>query len=233
MKLNTLSIRRISVLIMLCLGMTGVALAQSTVSGTVTDAESGDPLIGASILVLGTSTGTVTDFDGNYTLNVPANAEALVFSYTGYSSQTIELSGQSRIDISLDAGTTLQDVVVVGYGEVRKEDATGAVVALGEDDFQQGVIASPQQLLQGRAAGVQITQSSGEPGGGINVRIRGTASVRGGNGPLYVVDGIPLDNAGAIGSFDNPGLGNVAARNPLTFINPSDIESISVLKDAS
>ncbi|MEM8585283.1 MAG: SusC/RagA family TonB-linked outer membrane protein [Bacteroidota bacterium] len=233
MKLNTFSIRRLGVLILLCLGLTSVAIAQSSITGTVTDAESGDPLIGASILVLGTSTGTVTDFDGNYTLNVPANAEALIFSYTGYSAQTIELSGQSRVDVSLAAGATLQDVVVVGYGTIRKEDATGAVVALGEDDFQQGVIASPQQLLQGRAAGVQITQSSGEPGGGINVRIRGTASVRGGNGPLYVVDGIPLDNAGAIGSFDNPGLGNVAARNPLTFINPADIESISVLKDAS
>ncbi|MEM6396284.1 MAG: SusC/RagA family TonB-linked outer membrane protein [Bacteroidota bacterium] len=233
MKLNTLSISRLGVLMLLCFGLTSAALAQTAVTGTVTDAETGDPLIGASILVLGTSTGTVTDFDGNYTLNVPANAEALIFSYTGFSAQTIELSGQSRIDISLSPGATLQDVVVVGYGSVRKEDATGAVVALGEDDFQKGIISSPEQLLQGRAAGVQITQTSGEPGGGINVRIRGTASVRGGNGPLYVVDGIPLDNSNALGGSEASGLGASSGRNPLNFINPSDIESINVLKDAS
>ena len=233
MKLTTFRFMRGFAVMLLFLGLTGVALAQSTISGTVTDAESGEPLIGASILVLGTSTGTVTDFDGNYTLNVPANSEALVFSYTGYSAQTVTIDGRTTIDVMLESGETLEEVVVVGYGTVKKEDATGAVVALDSEDFQAGVISSPEQLLQGRAAGVQITQSSGEPGGGISVRIRGTASVRGGNGPLYVVDGVPLDNGNTVGGSGNTGLGNSSARNPLNFINPNDIESINVLKDAS
>lgn len=209
------------------------AMAQGTVSGTITDGATKEPLIGANILVVGTSTGTVTDVDGSYSLNVPAGATQLEISYTGYTAQTVDIAGRRVIDVALAAGQVLDEVVVVGYGSVRKGDATGAVVAIGEDDFNKGVIASPEQLLQGRAAGVQITASSGEPGAGVNIRIRGTSSVRSNNNPLFVVDGVPLDGRDDSAGGSDFGAGTSSARNPLNFINPDDIESISVLKDAS
>lgn len=209
------------------------AMAQGSVSGTITDGATKEPLIGANILVVGTSTGTVTDVDGSYSLNVPAGATQLEISYTGYTAQTVDIAGRRVIDVALAAGQVLDEVVVVGYGSVRKGDATGAVVAIGEDDFNKGVIASPEQLLQGRAAGVQITASSGEPGAGVNIRIRGTSSVRSNNNPLFVVDGVPLDGRDDSAGGSDFGAGTSSARNPLNFINPDDIESISVLKDAS
>ncbi len=220
-------------LVVLAMGLCNFAIAQKSISGTITDATSGEALIGANILVKGTSTGTVTDFDGNYSLNVPAGSDELEISYTGYATQTVVIGGRTNVNIELSAGELLDEVVVVGYGTQRKQDATGAIVALGEDDFQKGVISSPEQLLQGRAAGVQITQSSGEPGAGINIRIRGTSSVRGGNGPLFVVDGVPLSNDNTTSGGADVGAGSSSARNPLNFINPDDIENISVLKDAS
>jgi len=213
---------------------TGALMAQTTVSGTITDADSGDPLIGASVLVTGTSTGTVTDFDGNYTLNVPANAESLSISYTGYSAQSIVLEpGKTTYNIEMASGEFLDEVVVVGYGSVKKSDLTGAVTALSEEDFNGGVITSPEQLIQGRAAGVQITETSGEPGAGVNFRIRGTSSVRGNNNPLFVVDGVPLSGENTSAGGNLSGLGATSARNPLNFLNPADIASIDVLKDAS
>jgi len=212
---------------------TSVIMAQTMVKGVVTDAENGDPLIGASVFVTGTSTGTVTDFDGNYSINVPANAESLTVSYTGYSNQIVPVNGQTTINIQLAGGELLEEVVVVGYGSVKKSDLTGAVVALTDEDFNQGVITSPEELIQGRAAGVQITQTSGEPGAGVNFRIRGTSSVRANNNPLFVVDGVPLagEDVSASGSLGD--FGQSAARNPLNFLNPNDIASIDVLKDAS
>ena len=219
--------------VILAVGLCNFAIAQNSISGKITDAEDGEPLIGANILVAGTSTGTITDFDGNYTLNLPDGATTLEISYTGYASQTVEINGRSVIDIQMSAGEVLEEVVVVGYGSVKKSDLTGAVTAVTEEDFNQGVISSPEQLIQGRAAGVQITQTNGEPGAGINIRIRGTSSVRGGNNPLFVVDGVPLsgDETSAGGSAS--GLGSSAARNPLNFLNPNDIASIDILKDAS
>ena len=209
------------------------AIAQSTVTGTITDAESGEPLIGANILVQGTTTGTITDFDGKYSIDVPAGATALDISYTGYSTQTVDIAGRSVVDVSLSAGELLEEVVVVGYGSVKKSDLTGAVTAVTEEDFNGGVITSPEQLIQGRAAGVQITEASGEPGAGVAIRIRGTSSVRGGNNPLFVVDGVPLSGDGTTAGGSASGLGSTAARNPLNFLNPNDIASIDILKDAS
>ncbi len=208
------------------------SFAQQTIRGTVTDANNGEPLIGASVLVVGTSTGTITDFDGTYTLEVPEGATQLEFSYTGYRAQTVDINGRDIIDLGLAPGQTLDEVVVIGYGTVQKGDATGAVLALDEKDFNQGVITSPDQLLQGRASGVQITPASGEPGAGATIRIRGASSIRAGNDPLIVLDGVPLDGRATSPGAD-VGLNRSTVRNPLNFINPNDIESISVLKDAS
>ena len=210
------------------------AFAQSKVSGKVTDGSTKEPLTGATIVIQGTTVGTFTDNEGNYSLEVPAGANILVVSYLGYTSQDVEIGGQSTVDVALTVGAiNLNEVVVVGYGTVKKSDATGAVVAVTEKDFNKGVVVSPEQLIQGRAAGVQITSTSGEPGAGINVRIRGTSSVRGGNNPLFVVDGVPLSGDDVSPSGNNSGLGASSPRNPLNFLNPNDIASIDILKDAS
>lgn len=205
-------------------------LAQ-TVTGTVT--ESSGPLPGVNVSVKGTQNGTTTDFDGKYTINNVGQDATLVFSYLGYKTQEVKYIGQGTIDIVLLADTqALNEVIIIGYGSTTKKDATGAVDAINSDDFNKGSVASPEQLLQGKSAGVQITQSSGEPGAGINIRIRGTSSVRSNNNPLFVVDGVPLPSGGTPGGSDN-GFGGSAAKNPLNFLNPDDIKTISILKDAS
>ncbi|GJM34394.1 MAG: SusC/RagA family TonB-linked outer membrane protein [Saprospiraceae bacterium] len=220
-------------LLVMALGLCNFAIGQRTVKGTVIDESTKEPLIGANILVVGTSTGTITDFDGAYSLNIPENAKQLEISYTGYSPKTIAIGPGDVINITLSAGELLEEVVVVGYGSVRKTDATGAVTSVTEEDFNKGVITSPEQLIQGRAAGVQITTASGEPGAGVNIRIRGTSSVRGGNNPLFVVDGVPLSGDNTQSSGQDAGVGSSSARNPLNFLNPNDIASIDILKDAS
>ena len=234
MKLRQVAFTRFVWVVALVVGATSVALAQTTIRGTITDADTGEPLIGANVLVVGTSTGTITDFDGNYELTVPAGSDQIRVSYTGYSPQDIAIvAGVTDYSPTLSSGELLDEVVVVGYGTVKKTDLTGSIASVGERDFQAGIISNPEQLIQGRVAGVQITENSGEPGGGVNVRIRGTTSVRAGNGPLYVVDGVPLAGNETVRGNDGFGDGASAPRNPLSFINPSDIESISVLKDAS
>ncbi len=202
-------------------------LAQRTITGTVTDAQTKEPLIGANILVVGTSTGTISDIDGTYSLQVPDGYSVLEFSYTGYASQRITLGASNIVDVGLAAGEILEEVVVIGYGTVKKEDATGAVNAISSKDFNRGAIVSPDQLITGKVAGVQITSNSGEPGGQTSIRIRGGTSVNASNEPLYVIDGVPIDNAP-----HNPG-GFSSGRNPLNFLNPNDIETFTVLKDAS
>jgi iron complex outermembrane receptor protein len=214
-----------------------MAWSQSrSVTGKVTSAEDATGLPGVSIVEKGTSNGTVTDNDGNFSINVSDNA-TLVFSFVGYATQEMAVGNQSSINITLASDVTaLTEVVVIGYGSVEKKDATGALVSLKPEDFNGGVIASPEQLIQGRAAGVQITSASGEPGAGVNIRIRGTSSVRSGNNPLFVVDGVPLsgDDASAGNVMTTNGsLGDSAPKNPLNFLNPNDIASIDVLKDAS
>ncbi len=211
----------------LCFGL----VEAQEVSGTVSDANG--PLPGASVVVKGTTTGTQTDFDGNYTLSdVDANA-TLVFSYIGYSTQEIPVNGRSTINVVLvEDAEALDEVVIIGYGTTTVKDATGAVTAVTAEEFNGGVIASPEQLIQGKTAGVNIQQTSGEPGAGININIRGSSSVRSNNNPLFVVDGIPLSGEGTSPTGDT-GNGGTAGKNPLNFLNPADIESISVLKDAS
>ena len=214
--------------------LAGMANAQ-TVSGTVS--EPNGPLPGANVLVKGTTNGTTTDFDGNYTLNnVPSNA-TLVFSYVGFAQQEVAVNGRSRVNITLqEDAAALEEVVVIGYGTTTVRDATGSVSSVTSEDFNGGVISSPEQLIQGKTAGVQISQSSGEPGAGIDIRIRGSNSIRSNNNPLFVVDGVPLSGGGTgSGAQDVTGGegGSSPSGNPLAFLNPSDIESISILKDAS
>ncbi|WP_373516526.1 SusC/RagA family TonB-linked outer membrane protein [Pricia sp.] len=196
---------------------------QQSISGTVTD-ETGAPLPGATVLVKGTTNGTTTDFDGNFVIDADADADAnLVISYLGYSPKEVPVNGQSKITVQLDPDATqLDDVVVVGYGTQKRSDVTGAIASVKSEDFNQGVVTNPGELLQGKLAGVNIASNSGEPGASQNVIIRGIGSLRSGTQPLYVVDGFLLDNSAT--GFDT---------NPLNFLNPSDIASIDVLKDAS
>ena len=202
-----------------------------TVSGRIVD-DTGEALIGASVTIKGTSTGTVTDIDGNYSLSVSEGA-VLVISYVGFTTQEITVGAQSSVDVTMASDAEqLGEVVVIGYGTQTVRDATGAVAAVSAEDFNGGVIASPEQLIQGKTAGVQITSASGNPGEGVQLRIRGTSSIRSNNNPLFVVDGVPL-SGGNTASAPDVGLGTTTESNPLNFINPNDIESISILKDAS
>ncbi|SMG30532.1 SusC/RagA family TonB-linked outer membrane protein [Arenibacter troitsensis] len=212
----------------LCFGM---ASAQE-VSGTVSDASG--PLPGASVVVKGTTNGAQTDFDGNFIISdVDANS-TLVFSYIGYKTQEVVVGNQTTINIMMEEDAqALAEVVIIGYGTTTVKDATGAVSAVTSEDFNGGVISSPEQLIQGKTAGVQISQGSGEPGSGVAIRIRGTSSVRSNNDPLFVVDGVPLPSGGSSSEGTDIGVGSSSARNPLSFLNPNDIESMSILKDAS
>ncbi|WP_370479902.1 SusC/RagA family TonB-linked outer membrane protein [Tamlana flava] len=220
-------------LLFLFLGGSFVYAQTVTVKGVVSDASG--PLPGVNIVVKGTTTGTQTDFDGLYTLEDIASDAVVAYSFLGYQTQEISVDGRTTINVTLvEDAAQLAEVVVVGYGSIRKQDATGAVDVVGADDFNKGVVTSPDQLLQGRSAGVQVTTSSGEPGAGATIRIRGSSSVRSGNEPLYVIDGVPFNNSSNAGGADTGKIsGKTSAKNPLNFINPNDIESISILKDAS
>ncbi len=209
------------VLILLFLSQS--VFAQQVVTGTVKDAQSGEALIGASVSLKSDPTkGTITDVDGKFSLSV-AQGQTLIFSYVGYVTQEYAIGQQTNISVLLDPSTeALAGVVVIGYGTQKKKDATGSVTAVSSKDFNRGSIVSPQQLLIGKASGVQITTGGGAPGEGATIRIRGGASMSASNDPLIVVDGIPLDNQGISGM-----------RNSLNSINPNDIESFTILKDAS
>jgi TonB-dependent starch-binding outer membrane protein SusC len=212
--------------------VTSLAFAQRTVTGKVTSSDDGSPIPGVNIQIKGTTTGTVTDSNGGYSLTANDNA-TLVFSFVGYATQEITVGAQSTINVSLVLDVTaLSEVVVIGYGQTTVKDATGAVTAVKATEFNKGVISSPEQLIQGKTAGVQITSTSGSPGAGVQLRIRGTSSIRSNNNPLFVVDGVPL-SGGTQPAAADVGFGTSADTNPLNFINPSDIESISILKDAS
>lgn len=214
-------------LTMLCTSLT----YSQDVSGTVSDASG--PLPGASVLVKGTTKGAQTDFDGKFTIkNVGSNA-VLVFSYIGLKTQEVNVAGRSNVNVTLkEDSAELKEVVVIGYGSVKKKDATGAVDQLSSKSFDNVGAPNPADLLRGKVAGVQVTQSSGEPGAAASIRIRGNSSIRSGNGPLIVVDGVPLDG-GDVSPGNDVGLGSQSARNPLNFINQNDIESLTILKDAS
>ncbi len=219
-------------LLTLFLPLAGYAQTARQVTGKVLDGTGGG-LPGVTVIVPGTTTGTGTDGNGNFQLQVPATATKLSFSFVGYATQTVDITGRNTLTVTLkDDAQALTDVVVVGYGTVQKSDLTGAVSALGAKEFNKGTFTSPEQLVQGRASGVQVTQNSGQPGGASTIRIRGNSAVTGTGQPLYVVDGVPLDGRSA-----RPGLttslGDSPDSNPLNFLNPADIESIDILKDAS
>jgi iron complex outermembrane receptor protein len=206
----------------------GLQAQERTVSGKVTSSDDGSPIPGANILEIGTTNGAVTDGDGKFTLNVGANA-TLSISFIGYKTTQIVVGTQTNIDVVLVSDVTaLQEVVVIGYGEVQKKDATGAVLAISNKDFNKGVLTSPQDLLVGKFAGVQITSAGGAPGAGNTIRIRGGSSLQASNDPLIVIDGFPVDNIPSTGTGS---LGGVS--NPLAALNPNDIETFTVLKDAS
>lgn len=192
------------------------------VSGQVTDANDGQSIPGVTILVKNTTTGTITDIDGKYALNVDPGA-TLVFSFVGYNSLEVLVGASTVIDVVLVPSiTTLEEAVIIGYGTVRKSDATGSVAVVSSKDFNRGAITSPQELLAGKTTGVVITSSGGAPGAGSTIRIRGGSSLNSSNDPLIVIDGVPIDNTGVSGTA-----------NMLTTLNPNDIESFTVLKDAS
>ena len=197
-------------------------IAQNTVTGTVTEQSTSLPLPGVNIIIKGTATGTATDFGGNYQISVN-NGDVLEFSYVGYVTQEITYNGQTKINVQfIEDAAQLDEVVVIGYGSVKKEDATGSVDLVTSKDFNKGSIVSTDQLLNGKAAGVRITTDGGSPDAAPNIRIRGGSSLSANSNPLIVIDGVPIGNSNPAG-----------VSNPLTLVNPNDVESFSILKDAS
>ncbi|MFN8356103.1 MAG: TonB-dependent receptor [Spirosomataceae bacterium] len=198
-------------------------LPDRIVKGRVTDATTNEGLAGCTILIKGTQRGANADKDGSFSISIPDNNTVLVFGFIGYIKQEIQVGAQSTINVSLKPeAAELAQVVVIGYGSATKKDMTGSVKSLKSTEFNKGIINSPEQLLQGKVAGVNVTSASGEPGGIQGITIRGPGGVRTGSTPLFVLDGLALDNSSTGG-----------ATNPLNFLNPQDIESIDVLKDAS
>lgn len=218
------------VLLVLC---TTVSLAQNrTVTGKVTDAK-GAGIPGVSVVAKGTASGTQTDADGNFSISVPQNVSRLTLSAVGYGEQETAITGNT-VAVTLEtSAANLNEVVVVGYGTARRKDVTGAVASVRSKDFNKGIITAPDQAIQGKAAGVMVINNSGQPGGASTIRIRGTSSIRSGNQPLFVVDGVQLPGGDARPGGGGNGIGNSPGSNPLNFINPNDIASMEILKDAS
>jgi TonB-dependent starch-binding outer membrane protein SusC len=209
-----------------------------TVTGRVTDSKDGSPLADATVSVVGKSVNVKTGNDGSFSINVPSGANQLMVTYVGYQEKTIAINSDNNVTVTLSAtGGNLNEVVVIGYGSARRRDVTGAVATVKSKDFNQGVISSPDQLLQNKVAGLEITNNSGQPGAATTVKIRGNTSIRASNNPLYVVDGVPLDGRTAKPGINlgtnNLDFGTTPESNPLLFINPYDIAQIDVLKDAS
>lgn len=218
---------------MLCffLGITMFTYAQQKITGNVSDA-TGEPIIGASVIVKGTTNGTITDFDGNFTLNAPAKS-VLEVSYVGYQTQTVTV-GDGPLKIILQEDTEqLDEVVVVGYGSVRKRDLTGSISTVGADKLKERSFGNALQSMAGQVSGIQITQTQGAPGMAPTIKVRGATSINAGTTPLYVIDGVPLEDDTDSGDGTNGGSLQYSNHNPLNNINPNDIESIEVLKDAA
>lgn len=205
---------------MLGLFLSVSAFAQSTITGQVKDA-TGEPVIGASVLINGTSNGTVTDLDGNFSISVQPGA-TLTISYIGFQKQQVAAANGMVITLQEDQAQQMNEVVVIGYGAVKKSDLTGSVTALKPDSKNKGLVVNAQDMLAGKVAGVSVTSDGGTPGGGANIRIRGGSSLNASNSPLIVIDGVAMDQTGIKG-----------VSNPLALVNPQDIESFNVLKDAS
>jgi iron complex outermembrane receptor protein len=195
------------------------AFAQIDVKGHVKDA-TGEDVIGATVRVVGTQTATVTDFDGNFVIKANQGADISI-SFVGYQTATVKAAPTLEITLQ-DDSQVLENVVVIGYGRAKKSDLTGSVTAIKPDEKNHGLITNAQDMIQGKIAGVNVTTDGGTPGSGATIRIRGGSSLNASNDPLIVIDGLAMDNQGIKG-----------AANPLTMVNPNDIESFTVLKDAS
>ncbi len=222
-------------LLSLLLFTSSTLLAQSySLKGNVVDAESGEPLIGATIqLSDDPSTGTVTDINGDFSMIVPEGPKTLLISYIGYATAEVRVTEETYLDIKLDLDVeALQEIVVIGYGTVKKSDITGSVASVRKDEFNPGPVVSVSNQLQNTAPGVLMTQTSAQPGGNFSVQVRGQTSILGGNEPLYVVDGFPISNDD-VSPESNSDFRSSPEKNPLNSINPEDIVSIEVLKDAS
>jgi len=203
-------------------GFQGVMAQNKAITGNVSD-EQGRPMLGVTVVVQGTSIGTITGIDGVFQMDVPVTAQTLLFSFVGMKTQEVSIEGTAVFSIQLEEESiSLAEVVAIGYGSQRKSDITGAVGSVKSDNFNQGVNTSPGQLLQGKISGVSVTGSNGAPGSGQQIVIRGQGTIREGSGPLFVIDGFPIGLAGTGGDYS-----------PLNFINSEDIESMDVLKDAS
>ena len=216
--------KKIYAFLILVLGCMSYSYAQVNVSGAVVSDVEKVPVPGVSVFIKGEPRGAVTtDFDGKFVIKSQQNSGVLVFSYVGFEKKEVSFSGTQKLTVSLvEEVSTLNEVVVVGYGSQKRSDVTGAIGSVKSENFNKGVVANAGQLIQGKVAGVNVVAASGEPGANQDIIIRGVGSLRSGTTPLYVVDGFALDNTN-----------NGVASNPLNFINPQDIESIEVLKDAS
>ena len=229
-----LRIKALYGLVFLFLFNAGLQAQEKIITGKVTDSKDGSPLVGVTVSPKGSNKGVTTGSDGSFKISVPANVTTLVVSSISYTKSEINIAGKSDLTVNLvSENASLNEVVVVGYGTARKKDLTGSVASVKAKDFNKGVITAPDQLLQGKVAGVQIINNSGAPGGATTVRIRGNASVRSGNQPLYVVDGVALDGRAARPGTSSGDVGTTPGGNPLTFLNPADISSMEVLKDAA
>src|SRR5690554_4261132 len=210
--------------LLLCLAST-VSLAQGTVSGTVTSAEDGLPIPGVTVLVKGTIIGTSTDLDGRYTINVLAGSDMLVFRFVGLSTQEVTVDNRSVVNVVMEPETTvLSEYVITAYGDQTRREVTGTISSIKGEVFQDLPLQSFDRAMQGRVAGVQVTSNSGQPGGTLNVQIRGVGSINAGTQPLYIIDGVQVAAVGLSGQ---------GSQNALASINPNDIASIEVLKDAA
>ncbi len=212
MKCKVNSFSRGLVLMLCFAAFSNFAWAQKTISGLVTDSDNKEPLVGASVVITGTTKGTLTDVDGKYTLDIPKDAKTLTFSFTGYSNLTVNVPSGNTLDVNLKGGTILDQVVVVGYGDLKQKEITSAVTSIKAEDFNKGNVNDPIQLLQGKVAGLQIARSGGDPNGDFQIRLRGLSTIGANVEPLIVIDGVP---GGSLRSLD-----------------PSDIASMEVLKDA-
>ncbi|NRB62567.1 MAG: SusC/RagA family TonB-linked outer membrane protein [Saprospiraceae bacterium] len=218
--------KKLSLVLMLVIASMATLMAQRTIQGTVSD-ENGEALIGATVLVQGTSTGAVTDIDGNYAITLPDGGTVLIFSYTGYASQEVTVGASNVVDINLEPSVEqLQEIIVTGYSEVEAKKLVSSVAVVDEKEISNVALTDVNQIIQGRAAGVLTTAGTGQPGAAIDIRVRGTGSITAGRSPLYVIDGVIVEQ----GNFTSVGgQGSDALAN----INPNDIANVTVLKDAS
>ena len=233
-KPKTNCMRKILLLGLMLFCVASEAFSQSRViTGTVTSVEDGMGVPGATVLVKGTTVGTATDIDGKYSINLPSGSDILVFSFVGMESQEIPVGNRTTVNVVLQSDVqSLSEFVITSYGDQSKREMTGAVASVRGEVFQDLPVQSFDRAMQGRIAGVQVTSSTGQPGGALNVRIRGVGSVNASNEPLYIVDGVQM----AIGGVGDPGANSLSgqgSQNALASINPNDIESIEVLKDAA